>query len=130
MSPARSRPEPPYQTLINLYLIDCKNNNRKLGISSKEDDFEGDVPFHKIKTVLPLKDYCLLVQLCAGVTKIYDVKPLFDWKDIFKKLKENELFYEVYVDVAGYGVVWNDEIDISSEELWENGVDIESIINK
>lgn len=21
----------PYQTLINLYLIDCKNNNRKLG---------------------------------------------------------------------------------------------------
>lgn len=21
----------PYQTLINLYLVDCKNNNRKLG---------------------------------------------------------------------------------------------------
>ena len=21
----------PYQTLINLYLLDCKNNNRKLG---------------------------------------------------------------------------------------------------
>ena len=26
----------PYQTLINLYLIDCKNSNRKLGFSSKE----------------------------------------------------------------------------------------------
>ncbi len=78
--------------------------------------------FHKIKNVFPLEDYRLLVQFISGVTKIYDVKPLFDWKDIFKSLKENELFYAVYVDVGGNGIVWNDDLDLSSEELWENGI--------
>ena len=77
--------------------------------------------FHKIKNVFPLEDYRLLVQFISGVTKIYDVKPLFGWKDIFKSLKENELFYAVYVDVGGNGIVWNDDLDLSSEELWENG---------
>ena len=37
--------------------------------------------FKKIKNVFPLEDYKLLVQFCIGVTKIYDVKPLFKWKD-------------------------------------------------
>lgn len=77
--------------------------------------------FHKIKNVFPLEDYRLLVQFISGVTKIYDVKPLFGWKDIFKSLKKNELFYAVYVDVGGNGIVWNDDLDLSSEELWENG---------
>ena len=44
-------------------------------------------------------------------------------------LSEDELFYGVYVDIGGYGVAWNDSIDISSEELWENGIDIESTTN-
>ena len=85
--------------------------------------------FHKIKSVLPLEDYILLVQFHNGATKTYDVKPLFEWKNVFKSLKENELFYGVYVDIGGYGVAWNDSIDISSEELWENGIDIESTTN-
>ena len=31
------------------------------------------------------------------------------------------LFEKVVVDVGGYGISWNDELDISAEELWENG---------
>ena len=80
--------------------------------------------FHNVKNVFPLEDYKLLVQFVSGTTKIYDVKPLFDWKDVFKTLKENELFYGVYVDVGGYGIVWNDYVDLSCDELWENGVTI------
>ena len=78
--------------------------------------------FHKVKNVFPLDDYKLLVQFCVGVTKIYDVKPLFEWKDVFKTLKEYELFYGVYVDIGGNGIVWNDDTDLSCDELWENGV--------
>lgn len=26
------------------------------------------------------------------------------------------------VDEAGYGVIWNDDIDLSCDEFWENGV--------
>lgn len=77
--------------------------------------------FHKVKSVFPLDNYKLLVQFCVGVTKVYDVKPLFEWKDVFKTLEENNLFYDVVVDVGGYGVSWNDNVDLSCDELWENG---------
>ena len=77
--------------------------------------------FHKVKNVYPLEDYKLLVQFCVGVTKIYDVKHLFEWKDIFKTLVNHELFYGVYVDVGGCGVVWNEYVDLSCDELWEHG---------
>ena len=82
--------------------------------------------FHKIKNVFPLENYRLLVQFCVGITKLYDVKPLFEWKDVFKTLKKNELFYGVEVDVGGCGIIWNDDVDLSCEELWENGRDIQT----
>ena len=82
--------------------------------------------FHKIKNVYPLENYELLVQFVSGVTKIYDVKPLFEWKDVFKTLKEYELFYGVFVDAGGNGIVWNDYVDLSCEELWEEGRTIET----
>ena len=77
--------------------------------------------FHKIRNVYPLNNYELLVQFSVGITKIYDVKPLFDWRDIFNELKKNELFYAVQVDIGGKGVIWNDQIDLSCDELWDNG---------
>ena len=83
--------------------------------------------FKKIKNVFPLEDYKLLVQFCVGITKIYDVKPLFKWKDVFKTLKDNNLFSKVYVDVGGCGIVWNDYADLSCDELWENGVEIKKV---
>ena len=77
--------------------------------------------FHKIRNVYPLNNYELLVQFSVGITKLYDVKPLFDWRDIFNELKMNELFYAVQVDIGGKGVIWNDQIDLSCDELWDNG---------
>lgn len=77
--------------------------------------------FHKVKNVFPLNNYELLVQFCVGVTKIYDVKPLFKWRDVFNSLKQNQLFYAVEVDIGGKGIIWNDQIDLSCDELWTNG---------
>ena len=78
--------------------------------------------FHKVKTVSVISDYRLSVQFAEGVTKIYDLKPLFDKWQAFKELKNNqELLYSVEVDAGGYGIVWNDEIDLSCDELYENG---------
>ena len=72
--------------------------------------------FHKVKNVAGLQDYLLSVQFSEGVTKIYDVKPLFrKWKPFNVFLKSPELFYEVQVDDGGYGVVWNDELDLSCD---------------
>lgn len=78
--------------------------------------------FHKIKSVTPLQDYQLSVQFSEGVTKHYDVKPLFDKYPMFLPLKNNpELFSSVEVDVGGYGIIWNDDIDIACDELFFNG---------
>ena len=43
--------------------------------------------FHKIKDVNPMPDYRLSVQFAEGVTKVYDVKLLFERIDAFKVLK-------------------------------------------
>ena len=58
--------------------------------------------FHKVKSVIALNDYKLIVIFAEGITKIYDVKPLFNKFDIFNELKEEGLFYECVVDVGGY----------------------------
>ncbi len=82
--------------------------------------------FHKIKNVSPLPEYKLSVQFAEGVTKIYDVKPLFQKIPAFKSFDSNNDFGGVYVDVGGYGIIWNDELDLSCDELWENGVEVET----
>ena len=38
--------------------------------------------------------------------------------------KISGLFEQVKVDLGGYGVTWNDEIDLSCNQLWENGYEI------
>ena len=83
--------------------------------------------FHKIKNVSALPEYKLSVQFSEGVTKIYDVKPLFEKIPLFAELKDNPAdFACVYVDVGGYGIVWNDDLDLSCDELWENGVQVDT----
>ena len=78
--------------------------------------------FHKIKAVSALPNFRLSVQFAEGVTKLYDVKPLFEKLPVFNMLNESaELFGCVTVDVGGYGIVWDDELDLSCDELWENG---------
>lgn len=77
---------------------------------------------HKVKSVNPLPDYRLSVHFSEGISKIYDVKPLFDKWPVFNKLKTSTgLFDSVSVDSGGFGIVWNDEIDLSCDELFENG---------
>lgn len=78
---------------------------------------------HKIKNVSPLPDYKLSVRFSEGVTKIYDAKPLFSKIPAFKLLEDDNIFGGVYVDVGGYGIVWNDELDLSCDELWKNAVE-------
>lgn len=82
--------------------------------------------FHKIKNVTALPDYKISIQFSEGITKIYNVKELIEKNSMFKNLKNEELFYNVEVDVGGYGIIWNDDIDISCDELYEKGKTIET----
>ena len=77
--------------------------------------------FYKVKKVKPLENYELLVNFVIGVTKKYKVKPLIKKYDMFKKLEDISLFNKVYTDKSGYAVMWTEDIDISWNELWNNG---------
>ena len=77
--------------------------------------------FYKVKHVNALPNYKLSIQFINGITKIYDVTPLTQKYDYFKPLKEEPLlFNSVMVDQGGYGIIQNDEIDISNNELQTN----------
>jgi hypothetical protein len=78
--------------------------------------------FYKVKEVYPLPGMRLSVLFANGTTKTYDVAPLLDRFEAFKALEDPELFSSVHVDAGGYGIVWNDDVDLSCDELWEHGV--------
>lgn len=82
--------------------------------------------FHKVKNVEALPGLQLAVQFANGTTKTYNVAPLLERFKPFKALNDQSLFSSVYVDVGGCGIVWNDDIDLSCDELWEHGNEIET----
>ena len=83
--------------------------------------------FHKVKNVASLPDFKLSVQFSEGVTKLYDMKPLFEKIPVFSYLKDNPAEYNcVTVGIGGYGIVWNVDLDLSCDELWENGTAVET----
>lgn len=77
--------------------------------------------YFKVKTVTTLPDYILLVEFQNKQIKHYDVKQLFDKYEEFNALKAEQLFQCVKVDTGGYGISWNDDLDISCDEIWEHG---------
>lgn len=78
-------------------------------------------PYPKVKSVQPLKGRHLLVTFCNGVQKIYDCTPLIE-EEAFKPLNNEALFKTVKADKSGYGISWDDEIDLSESELWIHGI--------
>ena len=75
--------------------------------------------FHKVKNVFPISDFKLNVQFSEGVTKVYDMKPLFEKLPVFRRLQQDPaLFACASVDTGGYGILWDDELDLSCDEMW------------
>jgi hypothetical protein len=63
----------------------------------------------------------LLLRFSDGSMRVYDCGPLLERKG-FDLLKKNPAFFRaVRVDAGGFGVSWNDDIDLSEYELWTNG---------
>ena len=81
--------------------------------------------FHKIKSVTPLENYRLLVHFTEGCCREYNMTPLIQRMPVFAPLRDVPgLFSQVRTDPGGYGVSWNDDIDMDGSELWENSVPV------
>jgi hypothetical protein len=75
----------------------------------------------KIVSARAIDDRTLLVEFSNHEVKRYDISKLLD-KPMFRSLQNPQFFKNFVIDLGGYGLVWNDEIDISEYELWQNGV--------
>jgi len=79
--------------------------------------------FQKITSLATLPDYVLLVGFQSGEFRQFDLKPLIAKYTPFKSLTEVSGLYEsAKIDTGGYGIVWNDDLDISADGLYEKGV--------
>ncbi|MGL5576182.1 MAG: DUF2442 domain-containing protein [Sarcina sp.] len=77
--------------------------------------------YPKIKSIKILNNFKLQVLFDNSVTKIVDFTKKFD-ESIYEDLQNEILFRQAKVDSGGYGVSWNDDIDISEYELWNIGI--------
>lgn len=79
--------------------------------------------FHRIEEIIPLENMILKIKFKNKIIKYYDVKKILNKIEEFKILENTSIFNNVKVDVGGYAIVWNDELDISCEELYNNGLE-------
>ena len=77
--------------------------------------------FHKVESVAADSNYYLVVRFTNGETKRYDVSQMFEIFPVFSDLTEPGMFEKGKVDAGGYGISWNDEIDIACDELYFGG---------
>ncbi len=80
--------------------------------------------YPRVVSVEPRSGRRLLVTFSDGTRKVYDCTPLLSG-EVFAPLKDDALFRSVKADPGGYGVVWNDNIDLAESELWINSQPIE-----
>lgn len=86
--------------------------------------------FERILDINALDNFILLVKFETGETKKYDLKPLFDKFEVFQDLKNIKgLYKQVKIDRSGYGIYWNDDIDLSSSTIYEKG-QLQDILNE
>ena len=74
--------------------------------------------FHKIKNVKAMDNLILKITFENEEVRYYDVKKLISEHKEFEILKDISLFNLVKVDSGGYGISWNDELDISCNTLY------------
>ncbi len=81
---------------------------------------------HRIQSVVARDNFIIEAVFYSGDIVQYDAKqllPKFPQFSVFWTM--DDLFKSVSVDAGGYGVSWNDELDLDAETIWEDGIFIE-----
>lgn len=86
--------------------------------------------FHKIVSLATLPDFILFVGFSDGEYRKFDLKPYIKKYPAFQSLKDiSGLYSTAKIDVGGFGIVWNDDLDISAEGIYEKGISCFEICN-
>jgi len=79
--------------------------------------------YPRIHQAKAIDDTTLVIEFTNQEVKKYDVRHLLD-TPMFSPLRQPAFFKNFQVEPGGYGIVWNEEIDLSEYELWKNGVSL------
>lgn len=72
-----------------------------------------------------MENLVLLVGFQNGIEKMYDMHTLYPVFPQFKAFEsDSDLFNQVQVDVGGYGISWNDDLDLDAEDIWDDGIEV------
>lgn len=79
--------------------------------------------YHFIKSLRTKDNHILIAIFKDGVEKQYDIRQLYEELPQFKVFEEDDtLFNSVILTPGGYGVYWNDNLDLDAEEIWYSGI--------
>jgi len=76
--------------------------------------------YPKIRNVRATSGKTLWVIFENGAIRLYDCTPLLE-EEVFHPLRDEAVFRCAHADPHGYGVVWNDDVDLAESEIWNNG---------
>ena len=75
----------------------------------------------RIVSAKTIDDNTLMVKFANFEIKKYNISKLLD-NPMFAMLSNPGFFRNFKIEPGGYALVWNEDIDISEYELWQNGV--------
>jgi Protein of unknown function (DUF2442) len=70
-----------------------------------------------------INDHTLVIEFTNQEIKKYDIVHLLE-NPVFAPLRQRAFFKNFRVEQEGYGIVWNENIDLSEYELWKNGITV------
>jgi hypothetical protein len=79
--------------------------------------------YPRISKAQAIDNHTLVIEFTNQEVKQYDIRPLLD-NPMFAPLRQPAFFKAFQVEPGGYGIVWNEDIDLSEYELWKHGVPV------
>lgn len=70
-----------------------------------------------------IDDRTLVIEFNNHEVKKYDIVHLLE-NPMFAPLRQPAFFKNFKVEQGGYGIVWNEDIDLSEYEVWNNSMTV------
>lgn len=82
--------------------------------------------FHKAVELAFKEGTTLELTFQNGEVKLYDMAQLFGKYPQLKALEDRQLFLQGKL-MGAYGIIWNDDIDIEAETIYEDGLTVRKV---
>ncbi len=84
--------------------------------------------YNRITNIVFKENLIVIVTFRSGEIKEYDFKKVMPYYSPYKRLEnKSELFFGGHIAPGGSGIIFDDEVDIPCEELYDHGILIGNI---